>query len=193
MIRPLVVEGRTLSVVTDGVNALGEIKKTAAVPGCRRRLPSRVVGRCRRVLRKGVKQIRQHQFLMLLLVIETDLDDLQHPLEIRRTSTSNQLEHRRIDVGAILRDLVGARPGNEAALRPRMTRSRGNVIRIEQIGEALVEDPVIMCVRLQQELLEKPGRMRAVPLDRARVRHRLHDLVLGRQWRRAALGLTAHR
>ena len=35
--------------------------------------------------------------------------------------------------------------------------------------------------------------MRAMPFGRARVRHRLHDLILRRQRRGAALGLRAHR
>ena len=47
-------------------------------------------------------------------------------------------------------------------------------------------------MRTQDEGLEEPGHMRAMPLGRARVGHRLDDLILGRQKSRAALGLGAH-
>ena len=44
-------------------------------------------------------------------------------------------------------------------------------------------------MRVQQELLEKPGGMRAVPFGRAGIRHRLDDLVLGRQRRGESFGM----
>src|SRR5262249_61616024 len=47
-------------------------------------------------------------------------------------------------------------------------------------------------MRREQELLEEPRGVRPVPLRRTRVRHRLHDLVLGAKRRRAALGLGTH-
>ena len=43
----------------------------------------------------------------------------------------------------------------------------------------------------EQELLEEPGGMGAVPFRRAGVRHRLDQLVFGRQRRGPALGLVA--
>jgi hypothetical protein len=43
----------------------------------------------------------------------------------------------------------------------------------------------------EQELLEEPGGMGAVPFRRAGIRHRLNQLVLRRQGRGTALGLAA--
>jgi len=48
-------------------------------------------------------------------------------------------------------------------------------------------------MRQQEKLLEEPGRMRPVPLGRARIGHRLHHLILGAQRRGAALRFRAHR
>jgi hypothetical protein len=77
--------------------------------------------------------------------------------------------------------------------RPRRTGAGRHVIRIEQIAEACVEDAVAGKMRQQQELLEEPGRVRPVPFGGAGVGHRLHDLILGAERRRARLGLGAHR
>ena len=73
-----------------------------------------------------------------------------------------------------------------------MARTGGDIIGVEQEGEALVEDLITCVIRLDQKGLEKPGRVRAMPFGRARVRHRLDRLILRRQRRRAPLGLAAH-
>ena len=78
-------------------------------------------------------------------------------------------------------DLLAVRPRDQPALRPRVARAGRHIIRVEQIGEPLVEDAIAGKVRDQQELLEEPGGMRAMPLGRAGIRHRLHELVLGAQ------------
>ncbi len=96
-------------------------------------------------------------------------------------------------MGAIAGDLGGVGPGDEAALGSRVPRAGRHVIGIEKEGEAFVESTVGGRVRLEQELLEEPGRVGAVPLGRARVRHRLHDLIFRREQRGAAFGLAAHR
>src|SRR3546814_3182242 len=79
-----------------------------------------------------------------------------------------------------------------AAGRARMTLAGLFVIGIEEVGIGRIERSVAGQVRLQQEGLEEPGRMRAMPLRRTRVRHRLNRLVLGRQWRREAFRQPAN-
>src|SRR5215210_5660266 len=96
-------------------------------------------------------------------------------------------------MGAIGGDLAGIGPGNKAALRPIVTRAGRHVIRVEEVGEARIERLVAGTVGTEQELLEEPGGVGAVPLGRARVRHGLDDLVLRRERRRAALGLVPDR
>ena len=156
-----------------------------------RPLPIRIVGRMRRVQGKRVQNIGEQQFLMLLLVLQPDLDDRPELVEILRGR--DQFRHRVIDMRAIGRDLRNTRPRDQAALRPRLPRTGGDIIRIVEKGEALVENAIGLGMRPQQELFEEPGHMRAMPFGRARVGHRLNDLVLGRQQRRAAFGLGAHR
>ncbi len=68
-----------------------------------------------------------------------------------------------------------------------------DVIGIEQEGVIGVEGLVALAVLAEQELLEEPGGMGAMPFGRAGVRHRLDQLVLGAQGSGPALGLAADR
>jgi hypothetical protein len=45
----------------------------------------------------------------------------------------------------------------------------------------------------EQELLEKPGGMGAVPFRGARIRHGLNELIFGREGGSALLGFISHR
>ncbi len=138
-----------------------------------------------------MQNIGEQQFLVLLLVLKPDLDDRYQLIEILRRL--DEVRCRRIDMRAIGSDLSGSRPRDQAALRARLARPGGDIIRIVEKGEALIERAIGLGVRPQQELFEEPCHMRAVPFGRARVGHRLNDLVLGRKQSRAAFRLGAHR
>ena len=77
-----------------------------------------------------------------------------------------------------------------AALVAGMARAGADIIGIEQIGIVGVKGLVALAMLAEQELLEEPGGMGAVPLRRAGVRHRLDQLVLGAQGSGTALGLV---
>jgi hypothetical protein len=94
---------------------------------------------------------------------------------------------------AIGRDLIGAGPGQVAAPVTGVPGPGADVVGIEEIGVVGMKDLIARAVLAQQKLLEEPGRMRAVPLRRARIRHRLDQLILRRERRGAPLGLVAHR
>ena len=143
------------------------------------------------ILCERVQDVGNQQFLMLLFVIEADLDDGSDVRKI--VGRFDQFHHGGVDMGAIAGDLGGVGPGDEAAFGSRVPRAGRHIIGIEKICEALVESTVGGSVRLEQELFEKPGCVGAVPLGRARVRHRLHDLIFRREECGAAFGLAAHR
>ena len=157
-----------------------------------RRLPSGVVDRIGRVLREGVQDVGEQQFLVLLLVMQADLQNFEHARGIRGRHIGDQPLDRGIDMGAIGGDVGAVRPRDQAALGARMARAGGDVIGVEQEGKTLVEDLVVGIVRHEQEGLEEPGDMRAMPFGRRGIGHRLHDLVLGRQMRGARFGFRAH-
>ncbi len=192
MPRRLVVEAEALALMADRMNAGRHIDKTARALRRARRLPVGVVDRIGRVLRKGVQDVGEQQFLVLLLVMQADFEDREHALRFLRRHLLDQPLDRRIDMRAIAGDVLAVRPRDQAALRARMARTGGDVIGVEQERKAFVEDLVGGIVRHQQELLEEPGDMRAMPFGRAGIGHRLHDLVLGRQMRGALFRLRPH-
>ena len=69
-------------------------------------VPAGVIGRRDRVLREGVQDVGEQQFLMLLLVIEPDLEDAQHLGELRLVGVGDQPLDRRVDMRAIGGDLA---------------------------------------------------------------------------------------
>ena len=139
-----------------------------------------------------MQNVGDEQLLMLLLVIEPDLEDAGDLGPHLGVGLLDQRPDCGIDMRAILGDLGGVRARDQAALGPRVARSGGDVVGIEQEGEAFVVDLVVRHVRLQQKGLEEPGRVRAMPFRRTRVRHRLDDLIFRRKRRGAALGLVAY-
>ena len=99
--------------------------------------------------------------------------------------------HGGVDVPAVGGDFLGAGAGEVAALVPGMAGAGADIIGIEQEGVIRMVGRIARTVFAEQKLLEKPGGMGAMPFRGARVRHRLDQLVLGRQGGGAALGLVA--
>src|SRR5262245_20006898 len=95
-------------------------------------------------------------------------------------------------MGAERRNAFAVRPRDQPAPGARMARSSRDVVRVEEIGELGVANAIAGKMRDQEELLEEPRSVRAMPLGRAGIRHRLHHLVLGAQRGSAALRLRAH-
>ncbi len=77
--------------------------------GNARRAPSRVVDRISWILRKGVQDVGEDQFLVLLLVMQPDLQDRQHLRELRSGNASKQAFDGGVDMGAIARTLRDCR------------------------------------------------------------------------------------
>src|SRR5215831_20558162 len=101
---------------------------------------------------------------MLLLVVETDLEDAHHLGQLRIAGASEQAFDSRVDMSAKRGDALAVRPRDEPALGPRVAWPSRHIVRVEEIGEALIEDAIAGEMRQQEKLLEEPGRMRAVPL-----------------------------
>ena len=82
---------------------------------------------------------------------------------------------------AVKRNLVGRRPGQQAARGTGMTRTDGLIVGVEQEAERRIERPIIRHMWHKHELLEKPGHMRSMPFYWAGIRHRLDALILLRE------------
>src|SRR5512139_3436629 len=192
MKRSFVVKTKALAVMADRVDTGRHVDIAARTLRHTWRLPFGIVDRIGRILREGVQNVSYQQFLMLLLVMQPDFDDFEHPFGVCRRYLRNQALDRGVDMRTVGSDVLAVWPGYQAALRPRVPRACGDIIRVEEKRKSFIEDPVRRIVRHQQKLLEKPGDMGAMPLGWTCIRHRLNDLILNRQVRRASLRLRAH-
>ena len=98
---------------------------------------------------------------MLLFVMQPDLDDRRDLGQV--VCRLDQPRDRVVDVTTISSDLIGAGARDQAALRPRVAWTGRDIIGIVKIGEALVEDAIILGARPEQELFKKPADMGAMP------------------------------
>ena len=121
------------------------------------------------------------QLLVLLLVLQAEADQ-RGDLGVVAAAGEQRL-HALVDVGAIALDVGEAGPRDEAALRPRVLLADTLVVAVEENAKGRVEGNEAGLEALEQEGLEEPGDVGEVPLGRARVGHRLHLAVLGRQRR----------
>ena len=128
---------------------------------------------------------------MLLLMVDADFHQGGDGGESILIRGLEEFHHGRVDVPAVGGDFFRAGAGQKAALVAGMPRACGDVIGIEEVGVVGMERPVTSAMLAEQELLEEPGGMGAVPFRGTRVRHRLDQLILGRQGGGAALGFVA--
>src|SRR5690349_21220696 len=129
---------------------------------------------------------------MLLLVIEADLDQRCDRLQFVVWGFVKEFHRRSVDMASVSGDVLGAGPGQISAPMARMTGAGTDVIGVEQEGIVGMKGAVSGPMFSKQKLLEKPGSVGAMPLRRARVRHRLDQLIFRRKRGGATFGLIPH-
>ena len=176
MARPLAVEAEALAVVSDLHHAAIEfqVRRRRAVRLADRNRAGILVGGTQRVLREQVQDIGEQQFLMLLLVVASEFDQLG---DGRPEIILHQRRHRAIDMIAIGGDRLECGACDHAASRTRLTGADALVIRVEEEIELRIERAIAAKIRFENHPLEEPRRMREMPFRRARVGHRLHGRV----------------
>ena len=123
-------------------------------------------------------EVGEEQLLVLLLVVQAQLQQLAdlRPVVVRRIL--DQLVHGAVDMAAVGVDLAYRRPRQQPAFGTWVALADGLVIRVEEVVETRVEFAVAGVERFEQKGLEEPGSVGQMPLGRADVGHRLHDVVL---------------
>ena len=149
----------------------------------------RQVDRVEGIPRQDVLDVHEEELLMLLLVMEAQDDQLGQTGLIRMLE---QWRHGSVDMGAVARDVLDARPREEPALGAGVPGADSLVVRVEDVRVRIVEHVVTAGVLSEQERLEEPRDMGAVPLRRADVGHRLDGLVLRAQDGCQTFGQGAH-
>ena len=188
MARRLAIKGKTCTGMADLDDALGTADEFERRGGCCTRQRQMTVDRAQRIQREQVLDVGQQQFLMLLLVIETER---HQGMEFGIDALRQQIVHALVDAGAIGQHFGKGWPGQQSALRARMHRPDRLIIGVEEEQPVLVEEPVAG-IAGEHELLEEPGGVGEMPLGRAGLRHRLRHAVLGRQIGNQTQGRRAH-
>ena len=128
--------------------------------------------------------VGQQQLLVLLLVGQAETEETDE-FGVR---IAQERADRLVDVGAVGADLGRGRPGHQAPGGTRMPLAEALIVRVEQVVEVVVERGEVRQAAAQDEALEEPGRVGAMPFGRARIVHRLDRLILRRQVRTDELG-----
>jgi hypothetical protein len=186
--RQLVVEGEAVAAVADLDQPTLDVDPAHPV-GVGDRAPGAGVGGLERVEREHVLDVHQQQLLVLLLVVEAQLDGVGELVERAVVEAGHQVTHPGVDVAAVEAHVVGPGPADHAPLGSGVARPDGLVVAVEEEPVVVLERREPLLVVGQDEGLEEPGDMGAVPLGRRHVGHRLDRLVLGRERRREALGV----
>src|SRR5450432_3699108 len=100
---------------------------------------------------------------MLLLVIEADFHQRRDRRQGVLTGLVKEFHHGGVDMPAVGGDFLGAGAGQMAALVTGVPWSGADIVGIEQKSIIRVKRLVSPAVFAEQELLEEPGGMGAVP------------------------------
>ena len=129
-----------------------------------------------------VKNIGQHELLMLLLVVDPCTDRACAFLESRVACVVEKRAHARIRFMTVIENLIERGATEHPAPGSRMLLADGVVVGIEEDLELLARRP-IRVVAPKKERFEKPAGVAQMPFGRAHVLHRLDQRLLGRDRR----------
>jgi hypothetical protein len=189
MARPLAIEGEVAAIMADlddparplhPADRFGRGDGDVAwlVPHCGRE----------RVFGEGGQHVGEHQLLMLLLMMGAEQDQRPRFLVQRR----QRIGQRGIDMRAPCQHRLERGATEHTAPRPGMAGALALIIAVEQIGVALVMEPVAWHLITQHEAFEEPGSVRQVPFRGRCVRHRLDGGVGVRKRGRDRLAQRPH-
>ena len=179
MRRAFIVVGEAAAPMAEVVNAARDGAPSAGRRGAAVYLWLRAaISRTQWVFSEERKDIRQHQFLMLLLVVDPRLDQ-------RKGFFRHRLRHEPpqifVNMSAIGAHLFNRGPRQEPSLRSRMPHAKALVIGVETIGKALIKNRVAAQKALQRHFFEKPCCVGQMPLGWACILVCLDDLIFRRK------------
>ena len=189
--RQLVVEAETVARVADLDQPAFDVDPPEVV-GLAHLARATGVHRLQGIAGQHVLDVHEEQLLVLLLVVEAELERGRELLEGATVEGGHEVAHPVVDLPAVDPDVVGPRPGDEAALGARVASAEGLVVAVEEEPVLVLERREVALVLGEHEGLEEPRHVGAVPLGGRHVRHRLDGLVLRRQRGGQGLGVGTY-
>ena len=120
--------------------------------------------------------IRQHQLLVLLFVVETKHDDWRKLFNDVRLF--EYCIHEPINMAPIFKRLTQSRSRDESAFGTAVHFTRGVIVRVEQVSVLRMYRCVVRQSLLENKGLEKPAGVRQMPFRGAYLRHGLNNAIL---------------
>ncbi len=165
MPRPLIVKGKPLASVSDPVEAFRKGHPFQWGDAGRTGGGSLDIGRVEWIAREDVLDVGEHQFLVLLFMMQAKGHD------------GEQVKDMLIDVAAVSIGLLHARARDQPAFRPAVPLSQRVVIRVEEIGVLRMKGLVPWKRGQEEKGLPKPGHVGNMPFGRTHVWHGLNDII----------------
>ena len=136
--------------------------------------------------------VGQQQFLVLLLMLQPQCDELQQFVLCSLVRACQQIQHARINLSPPGQHLRQRGAADKAPIGARILVANAVVITVEQNAEAGIKGFETRLKPFQHKSFEKPGHMGQMPLGRAGVGHGLKLAVLGAQRLRQPFGLPTN-
>jgi len=187
-----VAERKALLAMADFLDTTVELHPAELGRPCVGDRQSVRVGGMERIVAQDVLEIGQHEFLMLLLVVQPERHERREARPGRVVERRDQRPHGLVDMGPVGVDLGHRRAREQTALGAGVAAAHGLVIGIEQIAVIRVAGSVAGPVGNQQRGLEEPADMGEVPFGRTDVQNCLDDVVIDRKRRAQLLAERAH-
>ena len=152
--------------------------------------PALGVSALRGIERQGVLDVRQQQFLVLLLMLQAQGDQVGQRSVI--TAFGQHGLHPLVNGSAVVQHPGQTGPTDQAALGPRVPGANAVVIAVVKHPKAGIKGFEAGFVLLQHKGFKKPGQVRQMPFGGAGVGHGLQLAVLGAERCGQPFGLPAY-
>src|SRR6266702_8869746 len=137
------------------------------------------IGRVERIAGEHMFDVRNHQFLMLLFMLQTQYKDGRNCCQLSLIELFQQVKDVLIDIAAVPVGLLDGGPGDQTAIGSAVPFSQRVVVGIKQVRILWMKGLVTRNCWKKQEGLEKPVDVGEMPLGRADIWHRLNDVIFG--------------
>src|SRR5713101_5233551 len=137
------------------------------------------IGRVERIAGEHMFDVRNHEFLMLLFMMQAQCKDGRDLCQLSLIELLQQVEDVLIDIAAVPVGLLDGGPGDQTAIGSAVPFSQRIVVGIKQVRILWMKGLVTRNCWKEEKGLEKPADVGEMPLGWADIWHRLNDVIFG--------------
>ena len=179
-----IVEGEPVASVPDFVQACVHVDPVRRARMHGRQRPLLLVGRLDWIARQQVLNVGKNQFLMLLLVMQTEFNQAGEGCwQSVGVCHGQHAGHGLVDVMAIGQHVPKPGARQQTTFGARMFVAHRVVVGVEEHAVGGIKNTITRLMRCKYKGFKKPCRMRQMPLHRAGVGHGLNGAIFRRERR----------